>query len=138
MGRKGSSLLELGIILFIVSLVIGIASTTVSGYRKIVLITNEQKMITADMDYLQTYAKAKHVDTDVLFYYNPYVLRAGDTVLKEVYLSKGFSTAPQHFGFTSEGASRYAGTLDLSYQKIEVGKLTVAVGSGLRQWKKIS
>jgi len=135
--KKGFQLLELGLLLFIVGLLLSIIMATSHSYRKAVLIKSQEQMIYKDMEYAKQLAITKAVDISIYFYSQTYTIQTGDKVYKEIKLQPDFSVTPEHLGFTERGTPKYSGTVYLAYKRIRVSRFTVAVGSGLMQWKRL-
>ncbi|MDR1997900.1 MAG: hypothetical protein LBQ83_06225 [Candidatus Margulisbacteria bacterium] len=135
--KKGFSLLELGLTLFILLLLGGAALTGLGSYQRRAALKFQQENISRELLWAKNYALTRFTDTDIIFFENTWVISAGGRELKNSTLPEPFTVSALRLGFNATGNPRYAGTLYLYRQGRAAAKMTVAVGSGLLKWTKL-
>ena len=134
--KAGFSLVELGITVFIITIISAVVLTGLSHYRQKAQVVFQQKIIEQSLAYAKQTALAKQDNVDVLFFDNSFTIQTDDEILEERKLSKPFSVSSLRLGYNAAGNPRFAGTLYLYRQGRIVARMTSAVGSGILTWTR--
>jgi prepilin-type N-terminal cleavage/methylation domain-containing protein len=132
--RKGFTLLELSLTIFIIALLGAAALTGLEHYRQKAELRFQQGVIEEHLLLAKQEAMTQQRDVDLLFFEKGFTVQNSRGVLKEITLAKPFTVSSLRLGFNADGNPRFAGTLYLYRRGKAAAKMTVAVGSGLLTW----
>ncbi|MDR1324397.1 MAG: type II secretion system GspH family protein [Candidatus Margulisbacteria bacterium] len=132
--RKGFTLVELSLAIFIIALIGVAALTGLNHYRQKAELRFQQDVIEEYLLFAKQQAVTMQRDIDVLFFENGFTVQSSRGTLKELTLARPFTVSSLRLGFNADGNPRFAGTLYLYRRGQTVAKMTVAVGSGLITW----
>ncbi|GBR74460.1 hypothetical protein NO1_1631 [Candidatus Termititenax aidoneus] len=132
--RKGFTLVELSLTIFIIALIGAAALTGLDHYRQKAELRFQQNLIEEYLLFAKQQAVTLQRDIDVLFFENGFTVQSSQGILKTLALAKPFTVSSLRLGFNADGNPRFAGTLYLYRRSQAVAKMTVAVGSGLIAW----
>lgn len=131
--KKGFTLLETGLIIFIL---LWTGAAVLSGARSLRaknLLKIQQNIIFSDLLAAKQRALAEQRDIDIVFFEQGYAVDAERAVV----LPRPFAVSALRLGYNAAGNPRYPGTLYLYRDGRAVARLTVAVGSGLLKWTNL-
>ncbi|MDR2428356.1 MAG: prepilin-type N-terminal cleavage/methylation domain-containing protein [Candidatus Margulisbacteria bacterium] len=132
--RKGFTLVELSLTIFIIALIGAAALTGLNHYRQKAELRFQQGIIEEHLLLAKQEALTRQRDIDLLFLEKGFTVQSSRGVLREVTLAKPFTVSSLRLGFNADGNPRFAGTLYLYRRGQAAAKMTVAVGSGLITW----
>ncbi|MDR2431018.1 MAG: hypothetical protein LBD99_02015 [Candidatus Margulisbacteria bacterium] len=133
--KKGFTLLEIGVGVFILLLSSAAGLTGALQLRAKNVLKIQQNLIVGDLLAAKQRALAARRDADIIFAGQGYTVQAG--TIREVILPRPFTVSALRLGYNPAGHPRYAGTLYLYRAGRPVARLTVAVGSGLLKWTNL-
>jgi type II secretory pathway pseudopilin PulG len=134
--RRGFTLVELGVVFFILAVICAISLSGFVHLRQRNIIRIQQNNIEENLLLARNTAKQQAQSVDIIFLDNGYVIQSSRGVLKEVTLPQPFTVSALRLGFNAEGNPRFSGTLFLYRGGKTVARMTVAVGSGIITWTK--
>ncbi|MDR1452922.1 MAG: prepilin-type N-terminal cleavage/methylation domain-containing protein [Candidatus Margulisbacteria bacterium] len=132
--RKGFTLVELSLTIFIIALIGAAALTGLEHYRQKAELRFQQGVIEEYLLWAKQEAVTRQRDIDLLFFEKGFTVQSSRGVLKEIALAKPFTVSSLRLGFNADGNPRFAGTLYLYRRGQTAAKMTVTVGSGLITW----
>jgi prepilin-type N-terminal cleavage/methylation domain-containing protein len=132
--RKGFTLVELSLTIFILALIGAAALTGLNHYRQKAELRFQQNLIEDQLLFAKQQAVTLQRDIDVLFFENGFTVQDSRGTLKEFTLAQPFTVSSLRLGFNADGNPRFAGTLYLYRRGQAAAKMTVTVGSGLLTW----
>jgi len=134
--RRGFTLVELGVVIFILFMICAVSLTGIMHLRQKNIIKIQQSNIEENLLLARNMAKQQAQSVDIIFFDTGYVIQNNRGVLKEVTLPKPFTVSSLRLGFNAEGNPRFAGTLFLYHGNRTAARMTVAVGSGIITWTR--
>ena len=136
MVSRGFTLVELGVVFFILAMICAVSLTGMVHLRQKNVLKVWQNTIEEDLLFARNTAKQQAQSVDILFYETGYIIQNNQGTLKEVITSWPFTFSALRLGFNAEGNPRFAGTLYLYRSGKAVARMTVAVGSGIITWSR--
>ena len=134
--RRGFTLIELGVTIFIIAVIGAVVLTGLVSYRQKAQLLFQQKIIEQSLLEAKQTALTRRRDVDVLFFDNGFTVQTDDEILMEHKLPKPFSVSALRLGYNAAGNPRFAGTLYLYRRGRAAAKMTSAVGNGILTWTR--